>query len=122
MKPILNKAAALWQKTNKTQLLRHGVQLLSFLLFPGLFLTVFNALRDVVVALVSGTFAFSALSGSLITLAAVLGVTVLWGRFFCGYLCTFGALQELLSFAGRKILPGMRSVPERADKLLKYVK
>ena len=122
MKPILNKAAALWQKTDKTQLLRHGVQLLSFLLFPGLFLTVFNALRDVVVALISGTFAFSALSGSLITLAVVLGVTILWGRFFCGYMCTFGALQELLSFAGRKLLPGMRKVPARADKLLKYVK
>jgi uncharacterized protein with FMN-binding domain len=122
MKPILNKAAALWQKTNKTQLLRHGVQFLSFLLFPGLFLTVFNALRDVVVALVGGTFAFSTLSGSLVTLAVVLGVTILWGRFFCGYLCTFGALQELLSFAGSKILPGMRKVPERVDKLLKYVK
>ena len=122
MKPILNKAAALWQKTDKTQLLRHGVQLLSFLLFPGLFLTVFNALRDVVVALISGTFAFSALSGSLITLAVVLGVTILWGRFFCGYMCTFGALQELLSFAGRKLLPGMRKVPARVDKLLKYVK
>ena len=122
MKPILNKAAAIWQKTDKTQLLRHGVQLLSFLLFPGLFLTVFNALRDVVVALISGTFAFSALSGSLITLAVVLGVTILWGRFFCGYMCTFGALQELLSFAGRKLLPGMRKVPARVDKLLKYVK
>ena len=122
MKPILNKAAALWQKTDKTQLLRHGVQLLSFLLFPGLFLTVFNALRDVVVALISGTFVFSALSGSLITLAVVLGVTILWGRFFCGYMCTFGALQELLSFAGRKLLPGMRKVPARVDKLLKYVK
>ncbi len=122
MKPILNKAAAFWQKTDKTQLLRHGVQLLSFLLFPGLFLTVFNALRDVVVAIISGTFAFSALSGSLVTLAVVLGVTILWGRFFCGYMCTFGALQELLSFAGRKLLPGMRKVPARVDKLLKYVK
>ena len=122
MKDLMNKAAALWRKTDKTQLLRHGVQLLSFLLFPGLFLTVFNAVRDVIVALVAGTFTFSALSGSLVTLAAVLGVTVLWGRFFCGYLCTFGALQELLAFAGRKLLSGRRPVPEKADKLLKYAK
>lgn len=93
MKMILNKVAALWRTLNKTQLLRHAVQLLSFLLFPGLFLTVFNALRDVVTALFTGTFALSALSGSLAILAVVLGVTVLWGRFFCGYLCTFGALS-----------------------------
>ena len=122
MQSILNKAAALWRSLNKTQLLRHGVQFLAFLLFPGLFLTVFNALKDVVTALLTGTFAFSALSGSLVTLAVVLGVTVLWGRFFCGYLCTFGALQELLAFAGKRILPGMRKLPEKADKLLKYVK
>ena len=122
MQTILNKAAALWRKTNTTQLLRHGVQLLAFLLFPGLFLTVFNALKDVIVALVMGTFALSALTGSLITLAVVLGVTVLWGRFFCGYLCTFGALQELLAFARKKLIPEVRRMPEKADKLLKYVK
>ena len=122
MQTILNKAAALWRKTNTTQLLRHGVQLLAFLLFPGLFLTVFNALKDVIVALVTGTFALSALTGSLITLAVVLGVTVLWGRFFCGYLCTFGALQDLLAFARKKLIPEVRRMPEKADKLLKYTK
>ena len=122
MKDILNKATALWRTLNKTQLLRHAVQFLSFLLVPGLFLTVFNALRDVVMALVTGTFALSALSGSLVTLLAVVGVTALWGRFFCGYLCTFGALQELLSFAGKKLLPGLKKVPETVDKVLKYMK
>ena len=122
MEHIRTKAAALWRTLNKTQWLRHGVQLLSFLLFPGLFLTVFNALKDVVTALISGTFALSALSGSLVTLLAVLGVTALWGRFFCGYLCTFGAMQELLAFAGKKLLPGLKKVPETADKALKYMK
>lgn len=122
MKDILNRAATLWRKTNKTQLLRHGVQFLAFLLFPGLFLTVFNALKDVIVALLTGTFALSAVSGSLVTLTVVLGVTILWGRFFCGYLCTFGALQELMAFAGKKLFPNRRKVPEKADRLLKYVK
>ena len=101
MQEIKLKAAALWGRLDKTQLLRHGVQLISFLLFPGLFLTVFHALRDVVMALVNGTFAFASASGSLATLVVTLGVTALWGRFFCGYLCTFGALQELLAgYAG----------------------
>ena len=122
MKKILNQVAALWQTVNKTQLLRHAVQLFSFLLFPGLFLTVFNALRDVVVSLFTGTFALSALSGSLVTLTIVLGVTVLWGRFFCGYLCSFGALQELLAFTGKKLLPRRGKIPEKADKVLKFVK
>ena len=122
MQSILTQAAALWRKTNKTQWLRHGIQLLAFFLFPGLFLTVFNALRDVIVALVTGTIAFSTLSGSLVTLLAVVGVTALWGRFFCGYLCTFGAMQELLAFAGKKLLPGLKKVPETPDKVLKFMK
>ena len=122
MKSILNRSTALWRTVDKTQLLRHAVQLLSFLLFPGLFLTVFNALRDVVVALFTGTFAFSALSGSLVTLTVVLGVTILWGRFFCGYLCAFGALQELLAFAGKKLLPQRVRMPAQADRVLKYMK
>ena len=122
MQTFMNKITALWQTLNKTQLLRHAVQLISFLLFPGLFLTVFNALRDLVTALATGTFAFSAMSGSLVTLAAVFGVTILWGRFFCGYLCSFGALQELLAFAGKKLLPGIRALPKKADKSLKYLK
>ena len=122
MESIRNKFSVLWRSLNKTQALRHGVQFLSFLLFPGLFLTVFNALRDVIVALSTGAFTFSALSGPLVTLVVVLGVTTLWGRFFCGYLCTFGAMQELLAFAGKKLLPDLRRVPEKADKVLKYVK
>lgn len=122
MESIRNKLSALWRSLNKTQTLRHGVQFLAFLLFPGLFLTMFNALKDVIMALVTGTFAFSSLSGSLVTLVVVLGVTALWGRFFCGYLCTFGAMQELLAFAGKKLLPDLCRMPEKADKALKYVK
>ena len=122
MQELKMKSAALWGRLDKTQLLRHGVQLISFLLFPGLFLTVFHALKDVVVALVSGTFTFASASGSLAILVVILGVTALWGRFFCGYLCTFGALQELLAFAGRKLLPELKKVPETGDRILKYVK
>ena len=62
MESIRNKLSALWRSLNKTQTLRHVVQFLAFLLFPGLFLTVFNAIKDVVVALITGTFTFSALS------------------------------------------------------------
>ena len=46
-----------------------------------------------------------------------------WGRgFFCGWLCPFGAMQELLHHAGRFLhLPQIR-VPERFDRLLVRMK
>lgn len=39
-----------------TQLIRHLVQLAAFILFPGLFITVFSAVRDLVMAFVEGRF------------------------------------------------------------------
>ncbi len=50
---------------------------------------------------------------------AVLILTLLWGRIFCGYICPFGALQELLHF--KKI---SRTIPSVWDHYLtraKYV-
>lgn len=105
-----------------TQILRHTIQLGAFFLLPGLFLTVFQALRDLTVSLIRGTFSFSAQAPGLVTLLIVFAVTTLWGRFFCGYLCSFGALQELLAFASRKIIPRKKRVHEKADRILKFVK
>ena len=45
-----------------------------------------------------------------------------FGRVFCGYLCSFGAMQELAAFISGKLLPGDRKIPERLDGILKYVK
>lgn len=64
-----------------TQIIRHIVQIATFLLFPELFITVLHALGDVVTALTNSAFSVSALSAQLITLAAVFIITAVWGRF-----------------------------------------
>ncbi len=105
-----------------TQILRHVIQLGAFFLFPGLFLTVFHEIRDLVVSLIQGTFSFSAQAPGLVTLLILFAVTALWGRFFCGYLCSFGAMQELVAFASRKIIPRKKRIPEKMDRILKFLK
>ena len=109
-------------KVNVTQLLRHLIQAAAFLFFPGLFLSTFTALRDVVTALVAGSFSFAGLAGQLVLLAVMFLLTALWGRFFCGYLCAFGAMQELVGWVPKKLLPRLRAIPSGADRILKYVK
>lgn len=104
------------------QILRHCIQIGAFFLFPGLFLTVLHALRDLVVSLVQGSFSFSAQAPGLVTLLIVFAVTALWGRFFCGYLCSFGAMQELLALVSRKIFKRTKRIPEKADRILKVLK
>lgn len=104
------------------QIIRHIVQLIAFLLFPDLFITVLHALGNVVTALTNGTFSVETLSAQLITLGAVLVITAVWGRVFCGYLCSFGALQELIFWPFKKFVRKRIIIPARLDRILQYLK
>lgn len=105
-----------------TQIVRHLVQLVAFILFPGLFISTFSALGDIVKALVNGTFSVSTLSTQLITVFGIFIITALWGRFFCGFLCFFGALQELLAVPLKKFRRKHRFPPARLDRALRFLK
>lgn len=56
-------------------------------------------------------------------LLGVLGLTVLAGKAFCGWLCPIGFLNEMLFKAGR-LIPRLRtvSVPLRADRVLRLLR
>ena len=110
------------RKLSVTQLVRHLIQLAAFLLAPGLFITVFSDIGSIYKAVISGGFSFAAFRAELLLVAAVLLITALWGRFFCGFLCSFGAMGDLIwglthirKKRGAKISPP-------ADAVLKYVK
>ena len=105
-----------------TQFMRHIVQIAAFLLFPGLFITVFSAVGDILTALIKDRFSVYALSAQLITVLTVFIITALWGRFFCGFVCFFGTLQELTAFLSKKIFPKKRQFPPQFDRLLKFIK
>ena len=105
-----------------TQLIRHLVQLAAFILFPGLFITVFSAVRDLVTAVMEGRFSLDGLFPQILFVFTVFLVTALWGRFFCGFLCSFGMMQEILFFFSRKTLLKKVRLPERFDSVMKYLK
>lgn len=89
-----------------TQFIRHLVQIAAFILFPGLFITVFSAVRDLVTAVMDGQFSFGRLFPQITLVFAVFLVTALWGRFFCGFLCSFGMLQEFFFFQTGSVQKG----------------
>ena len=101
--------------------LRIAIQILSFLLIPGLFSASFLALRDVVQALISGNAQLSSLRYSVITLLATVPAAILSGRWFCGWLCSFGAMQDLLWFVSGKAKLHRR-VPQKMDAVLRRIK
>ena len=109
-------------KINITQTLRHLLQVAACVFFSGLFLSIFTALKDVVVSLITGTFSITGLAGQLILLAIAVLFTILWGRFFCGYLCAFGSVQELIGWVFGHLFPRSRKVHPQFDRVMKYFK
>lgn len=106
-----------------SQIIRHIIQFAAFLIYPGLFISVFAALRAIVTALFGGTFTLASMGGDLLLLIAVFPITILWGRFFCGYLCSFGAIGDLIHAIADKL--GIRQISfspnmERKLKRIKY--
>lgn len=114
------------QKTRKkfpvSQWIRHAIQLVAFLLFPGLFISVFGALRDLIESIVTLSFSLQTEGTQLLILIAVFPITILWGRFFCGYLCSFGAMGDLMHFAGSKLHIRPIQVPEKTERILNKIK
>ena len=100
---------------------RAAVQLVAFILVPGLFISVFSALGAIWKSILSSTFRFDEQAANILLLAVVFIVTAVWGRFFCGFICSFGALQDLLWLGGRH-LPFRPVFSQKVDRVLKYLK
>jgi ferredoxin len=54
---------------------------------------------------------------NIILIGLPVGLSFLWGRFYCGWICPLGAIQEFLYPA-----PEGRSLPQPLDRVLKYLK
>ena len=103
------------------QKIRAGIQLVSFILIPELFISIFGAIGEVYRAVINGNFLLSSQWPNLLLIAVVILASAIWGRFFCGFMCSFGAMQDLIYLAG-KHLPFKPSIPENAHRVLKYLK
>ena len=110
------------KKISPLMLTRRLVQLAAFALFPGLFIATFAALKSICTAIIGGTFSAAALAGQIVLAASMLVITALMGRFFCGFLCAFGSMGDLLWYIGGKLKIKRPKISPRADRVLKSVK
>ena len=109
-------------KFNLIQFTRRIIQLITFLLLPWLFISIFNSIKIIYIALIHNTFLFSELLPQLLILLAVIPFTILFGRFFCGYLCSFGAMGDFFWFVSKKVNRKPVRIGEKTDRLLKFIK
>lgn len=103
------------------QTVRVIIQILAFVLVPGLFISIFSSMGSIYTALISGSFTIAEYGGQIALLLGAIIITIIWGRFFCGFICSFGAFQDLMRAIGKRIFKDHR-IPEKADRILKYLK
>ena len=108
-------------KISSIQIVRAVIQLIAFITVPALFITIFSSIGEIISSIADGSFVLLDNLGRLVLILGVFLMTVVWGRFFCGFICSFGAMQDLLNSIG-KLIPFKIKVPEKADKWLKLLK
>lgn len=76
------------------QWMRAGIQLLYFIFLPSAFTAAFGGVKYIFTQIGQGEPV--AWTSFVATLVALCAFTVVFGRFFCGYACAFGALGDAL--------------------------
>ena len=74
--------------------LRAGVQVFFFLTMPGAFVAGFSGVKHLFQWIGAGELL--RLDSFVLSLIGLCGFTVLFGRFFCGYVCAFGGLGDFV--------------------------
>ena len=111
-------------KNKKINWIKVVIQILSFALIPGLFEGEFAAVGNIVSCIYKGNISWESVKYSVWMLVATVPATVLVGRFFCGFFCSFGAVQDLLWFGShrlRALFPGKRN-QKKADRIFRFAK
>ena len=109
------------KKISKIQIARRVVQLLGLILFPGTFILAFSEMRDIYLAILAGNFNLS-LIVKAVEVITVIPITVILGRFFCGWICAFGTFNDFIYLVSNKVFKIKFNVNEKLDSILKLLK
>jgi len=116
------KLSVLKKKISILKIARFIIQLVFLYFFSGLFTLAFTGFKSIYLGLARENFS---IANSFTFLAAFTGVVVLSiliGRFFCGWLCAFGTFNDLLYLTSSKIFKKKVKIPPSVDEKLKYIK
>lgn len=110
------------KKIKKIQIFRHIVQAILFFLLPGLYMLAFSEFKKIYEMIIDGNFHFIQNFPSLTEFITVIVLTILLGRFFCGWFCAFGTYNDWIHLISKNIFKINFQVNDKVDSILKYVK
>ncbi|MCJ7687911.1 MAG: 4Fe-4S binding protein, partial [Clostridiaceae bacterium] len=110
------------KKINIIQILRFFSQIVFLILLPGLFTLAFSQLKIVYLMFMKGDFNFIKAFPNLIEVVTTLLITILLGRFFCGWMCAFGTFNDFIYMISKNVFKVKFKMNAKVDSILKYFK
>lgn len=101
------------------QVPRHIIQLISAVLYPGMFIHLWGSVGAVYKLAISGNWQIAAWRSPLGLIIIILLGSVIWGRFFCSFACPFGSIQELMNWLGKRLHIKKIKIEKDIDRKLK---
>lgn len=113
------------KKKNKArEIIMVIIKVIFFFLFPAIFSTAFSGIKSICTQLYERQMI--ELNPFVFTLICLLGFTIVFGRFFCGFACAFGIYGDVVYEIGSRIRKKMKKkpfqIPETVGTKLKYIK
>lgn len=106
----------------KIQIFRHIIQVILFFLLPGLYTLTFSEFKQIYEMIIDGNFNLIQALPGLIEFLTVILLTILLGRFFCGWFCAFGSYNDWIYLISKNIFKINFKVNNKVDSILKYTK
>lgn len=110
------------KKKLKIQYLRTLSQIFFFIFYPGLFALAFAQIGNVVSMIISRSENKELIIVNILLGLILSGLSIIFGRFFCGWMCSFGAMNDLLYYISKKVFKINFKVSENIDRALKLLK
>lgn len=104
------------------RIIRAISQVLFFIVLPGLYISAFSGIKQIVLSILNHSFQPATLLPQIVATIAIIPLTILLGRFFCGWMCAFGSMGDFIYEISSKIWKKKPRVPESLDRALKWVK
>lgn len=110
------------KKGSIIQLLRALSQIVFLFELPALVGLAFGQIKTMYSMIINGTISTTEMISRFAVLFAVVPVTIFLGRFFCGWICSFGALNDFVYAISQRIFNTKFKVSPKGDGILKYLK
>jgi len=109
------------KKFSVLQFFRLVLQIVFFIFTPTLYIGALEGVKQLYLAVIHQSISVAILP-QLIEVVAIIPITIVLGRFFCGWMCGFGSFSDFIYLISHRVLNKKLKISEQADAFMKSIK